>query len=452
MNLLVLCTDTFRADYLGCYGNKWIKTPSLDHLASEGVRFNAFYPEALPTLPARRVLYTGRTILPYQYIPQKGDQVQLPGWHPLLEEDVTLAEWLSERGYITGLISDVYHQMKPGKNFQRGFSSWQWIRGQEVDPVVPTRRGDGIQAYEIEQYRKNRSGWKGQADHFAAQVMRAAADWIENFGRDQPWMLWVESFDPHEPWDAPDEFLSLYTSHSNSTNQLWAPAFSRDCSPAELEFIKANYAGECSHVDKWCGHALDTLDRLGLANETIVVMLSDHGTMLGEQGEIHKGDDRLRIQVTRCPLIIRHPNQAFAGRIVENFVQHQDLMPTLLYLLGEAVPERCTGTNIWPIVTGESRFEPHDFILSAFGWYASIRTREWNYVAPWSDWRQQTRKPRPPQLYDLKNDPDELESVIGGHSDVAIQMQSILNQMIGDYQGKPGMQTDTPAALPGLNW
>jgi len=138
MNLLVLCADTFRADYLGCYGNTWVETPYLDKLATEGVRFSDFYGEGLPTLPARRAVYTGRCVFPFAYHPQKSDKVQLPGWHPLFEEDITLAEWLSERGYTTGLISDVYHMMKPGKNFHRGFQSWQWIRGQENDPLVPT--------------------------------------------------------------------------------------------------------------------------------------------------------------------------------------------------------------------------------------------------------------------------------------------------------------------------
>ncbi len=225
MNLLVLCTDTFRADYLGCYGNTWVETPRLDRMAAEGVRFDRFYAEGLPTLPVRRVFYTGRHIFPFAYFPQKSDPVQLPGWHPMFEEDVTLAEWLGGRGYLTGLISDVYHQFKPGKNFHRGFHSWQWIRGQEADPHVPTREpGMDLSRYVpasvpadapvrrmVAQYLNNRAWWKSEADHYAAQVMRAAGDWLKAYGRKQPWMLWVESFDPHEPWDAPAEFVAKYS-------------------------------------------------------------------------------------------------------------------------------------------------------------------------------------------------------------------------------------------------
>ena len=103
MNLIVLCSDTFRVDHLSCYRNDSpVHTPNIDRLATEGVRFDAAFGEGIPTLPARRVLYTGRPIFPFLWAPQKWDRVQLAGWHPLFHEDVTLAEWLVERGYRHG--------------------------------------------------------------------------------------------------------------------------------------------------------------------------------------------------------------------------------------------------------------------------------------------------------------------------------------------------------------
>ena len=125
MNLILICSDTFRADYLGCYGNEWIQTPYLDKLASQGVLFEDAYAEALPTLPARRVMLTGRRCFPFALYPQPDDLVRCPGWHPLFAEDVTLSEALREHGYTNAFVTDVYHMMKPGKNFHRGFHSWQ---------------------------------------------------------------------------------------------------------------------------------------------------------------------------------------------------------------------------------------------------------------------------------------------------------------------------------------
>jgi len=467
MNLLILCTDTFRADYLGCYGNTWIETPHLDKLASEGVVFEDFHGEGLPTIPSRRVFYTGRSIFPMRYIPQKSDPVQLPGWHALFDEDVTLAEWLSERGYTTGLVCDLYHIMKPGKNFHRGFDSWQWIRGQETDHLIPTPKGefDDYAPYVkrgevpnenrkrmVSQYLNNRSWWKGEEDHYAAQVMRAAADWIGNYGHKQPWLLWVESFDPHEPWDAPLDYVERYCPNYSGPEMVWAPSFSRNCTDEEFRRIKAQYAGECSHVDTWCGHVLDMLERKGLRDDTIVAFTSDHGTMMGEQGEIHKGQDRARIQVTRSPLIIRHPDRRYAGTRVQSLSQQQDLMPTLLGLVGEPVPDRCDGKDLWPMVTGQREGDLYEAIITSFGWYASVRTKEWNYVTPWS--KNVGANPRPRELYHRSTDPDELTNVIEKHPEVARELQVVLDEALKGYRESGGHieGTETPAAIPGMKW
>jgi arylsulfatase A-like enzyme len=465
MNLLVIVADTFRADYLGCYGNGWIKTPRLDRLAAEGVRFEDCYAEGLPTLPDRRVLYTGRRVFPFKIVKQKSDMVAaLPGWHPLFYEDVTMAEWLSEHGYTTGLISDVYHQFKPGKNYHRGFHSWQWIRGQEADPTVPTPKPDVDVSHYCPpkaadplrrltaQYLNNRCWWKGEADHYAAQVMRAAAQWLKDYGRKRPWMLWVESFDPHEPWDAPKEFADMYCPNYSGRELLFSPGVVSACSADEFRRIKANYAGECSHVDKWCGHVLDTLDEIGQRDDTLVVFTSDHGCMMGEQGQIHKGEDRLRIQVCRTPLLIRHPDRAFAGKVVKGFVQHHDLMPTLLKPMDLPAPDRCNGEDFWPMVTGERAGGLRREVIGGFGRYGFVRTAEWNYQAAW--FNRDAPHTTKPQLYDRRSDPEELVNVIEKHPDVAKDLDAKLAEVVKEAEATSGVTDagEAPAAIPGLKW
>jgi arylsulfatase A-like enzyme len=95
---VIIVSDTYRWDYMGAYGNDWIHTPNLDALAAESALFTDAFAEGLPTINARRVIYTGRHIFPFQYRPQKSDQIQQHGWHPLYDEDVTLAEHLRDRG------------------------------------------------------------------------------------------------------------------------------------------------------------------------------------------------------------------------------------------------------------------------------------------------------------------------------------------------------------------
>ncbi|MEK7752959.1 MAG: sulfatase-like hydrolase/transferase, partial [Acidobacteriota bacterium] len=132
-NLIVIVMDTWGAHWLNCYGHSQVRTPHVDALASKSAMLLDAYPEALPTLPARRAIYTGRHIFPSPLILQRDDGPVIRGWHQLYAEDVTLAEALRGAGYRCGLVTDVYHQFKPDKNFHRGFDSWRYIRGQEGD-------------------------------------------------------------------------------------------------------------------------------------------------------------------------------------------------------------------------------------------------------------------------------------------------------------------------------
>jgi arylsulfatase A-like enzyme len=168
-HVILVVFDTLRRDAVGCYGTppEWaptlaadaaslppegarfaarggpsplsgaIATPHLDAFAAESVRFDRAYPEALPTLCARRTIYTGRRTFPFHngdFRHIKGDFVGIaPGWGPIPESQSTLAEMYEAGGFRTGLISDLYHEFKPSKNFWRGFHQWTFIRGQEAD-------------------------------------------------------------------------------------------------------------------------------------------------------------------------------------------------------------------------------------------------------------------------------------------------------------------------------
>lgn len=121
MNLIFIVVDTWGANQFGCYGNSVVRTPNADALAGRSAVFTGAYAESLPTVPARRVIYTGRRCFPADLYEQREDGLLWRGWNPLFVEDVTLAETLRGAGFTTGLVTDCYHQFKPGKNFQRGF-------------------------------------------------------------------------------------------------------------------------------------------------------------------------------------------------------------------------------------------------------------------------------------------------------------------------------------------
>ena len=159
MNVVLVVFDTLRKDAVGSYGltPPWemapVATPNLDALAKESVQLTNAYPESLPTLCARRAIYTGQRTYPFHngdFRALKGDFVGVaPGWGPIPNEQHTLSEILQTAGYRTGLISDLYHQFKPSKNFWRGFHQWTFIRGQETDTA---RSGPGPTQEELDRF------------------------------------------------------------------------------------------------------------------------------------------------------------------------------------------------------------------------------------------------------------------------------------------------------------
>ncbi len=452
MNLVLICSDTFRWDYLGCYGNEWIETPNLDALAREGAVYEQAFAEGLPTLPARRVMLTGRGIIPMESHHQHSDKVNLPGWHPLYSEDVTLAEHLLGRDYATCMITDVYHMMKPGKNFHRGMEYWYWIRGVEDDrynrrdlervrEVWPTVTGwsGGPQdpRHWLVQHINGRVRWRDESDSFSGRVMTKAMEWVEGFPGDYPFFMWIDMFDPHEPWDPPVEYGRKYDPNFDPYKSAFPPATTENMTEEDFRTIRAGYAGECSLVDAWVGRFLDRLADEDLLDDTIIVFTSDHGGMMGEQGEIHKSANRLRNQVTQVPLIIRHSRGEAAGARVRGFVQHQDIMPTVLSMMGEEVPARCNGENIWPLAVDGSESEVEQ-IITCFGWHASVRNQRWNYVAPWTEVPEGGAHAPRKELYDLEADPEELENVIDEHPEVAAEMEAWLEDYVETHGDETG--------------
>ncbi len=449
LNLIYVVVDTWGTHWLGCYGNHNVRTPNVDALAAKAALLEEAYPEALPTIPVRRSLYTGRRIFPGDLVLQRDDQVKIRGWHPLYAEDVTLAETLRDAGYMTGLVTDVYHQFKPDKNFHRGFGSWRYIRGQESDRLESGPRSaihlpdylhpsqlKGLDwsssttalapAYSgVMQYLLNRREWKTEEDWLASQVFREAAHWLENnAAENQPFYLHIESFSPHEYWDPPEEYYRMYMKSDYRGPRLISPPLTtQDMSAAEVEHVRALYGGYVTFVDSRIGNLLRSVEQLGLMRNTVIVFTADHGTMMGEQGQLHKGETRLRTQVTHVPLIVYHPQRAWAGRRPKGFVWHTDIMPTVLETLGIAVPQRVTGESVHALIESQQGSR-REMIITGWGEHGAVRTPEWCYVGRWS------QGPAFHELYDLRRDPDELRNVAAARPVVVNEFKAKLSEHV----------------------
>lgn len=452
LNLILLVSDTFRADNLAAYGSQRVESPNLNRLAEQSVIFEDAYPEGMPTIPIRRTLYTGRRIVPTYYYYQH-EPVQIAGWHHLYNEDVTLAETLHEAGYLTALVADVPHLQRPGRNFHRGYYYYEWVRGQEIDyyAQAPRREPDFLDLYPAEylnqpeltrqfgrepkqgfgyflnQYTANRKRWLKHGQSIVEQTSKNAIAWLKENHQQGPFFLHVEAFDPHEPWDPPQEFLEKYL--KEPTAHSWPePPYADVKVPAEgVKRLRANYAGEASNVDHWYGKILETIGELGLLENSVVVFMSDHGALLGEQGQWVKGPERLRTQVTHIPVLVRVPGNQYAGKRVPGFAQIPDIFPTLLGRLNLKPPSRVTGEDLWPYVSGE-RTNQRDHIVSAYGYIASVRTPEWNYSAIWN--KEKYTGTYKPQLYNRQSDPEELTNVAERNPAVVKDLHAKLERYI----------------------
>lgn len=483
MNTIVVMLDSLRADHLGCYGNPWIRTPNLDSLARESLVFDLAYAEGLPTIPVRTALFTGRYTLPFRR------------WQPLEKEDILLAETLWDKGYRSALVSDTYHMHKPQMGFARGFDTVIWIRGQETDPYIvdPDIATDVEQfspkdwraAYpgqtdeqareKLAQYLKNTAAWRGEEDHFVAQVIESANKWLEEQvkqGRDDRLLLWVDSFDPHEPWDPPSPYREMYrVDEYDGRPIIWAGGASDDWTLPELRHYRAQYAGEVSLVDEWMGRFLEGVSELGLLDNTMLIVLSDHGEPLGEHGIVKKVRPWPYEELSHFPLILRPPDgSGISGRRIKQFVGMPDIMPTILDAFGVEIPPTVQGHSLLRIASGEA--VPPEFGISGhYGRSWSIRNREWSFYtwlggkAPYTwgiGYPKPSQEDKGPELYRLRpgfvpprpsqwtpQDVAENENLVEPHAETARSMELDMRRFIqslipsrGDLKAQEALEAE----------
>ncbi len=444
-NLIFLNTDTFRADNLQAYGgNGLVKCPRLDKFAEDCVVFEDCYPEGMPTIPIRRVLMTGRRIVPYHYFHQH-EPVQTPGWHELYYEDQTVSETLLEAGYQTAFIADIPHLQRPGKNFHRGYNCYEWERGHEVDSyaqapmqlrdedIVPEHypreywdrwlEMDPGRPDFMRQFLANRARYETECEAVIELTAKKVINWLKRNHDKTPFFLHLEAFDPHEPWDPPKRFLDEYMPNATGPT-WWEPPYSDiEIPQSGIDRLRANYAGESMCVDYWLGEILATVEELGLFDNSVVVFFSDHGALLGEQGEFLKGPKRVRRQVTHNPLLVRLPGKEKAGTRASGFIHHPDVMPTLFNLLELDPPPRATGKNLWGLVDGEP--SPHEALVQGYGWIGAIRTKDWQFSKIID--RDKLGYDYESQLYNRADDPDELTNVAADHPDVVAELGGMID-------------------------
>jgi arylsulfatase A-like enzyme len=438
MNVVVVIMDSFRKDHIGAYGNGWIKTPNIDALANESLRFTRAYPESAPTICARRAIHTGTRTWPFKdWVVPKGEDLVLQGWMPIPEGHTTIAEVLKDNGYNTMFVTDTMHQFKPSYNMHRGFDAFDFIRGQTTDNyrpnwTFPPERVRGallegnlsVMRTQMRQYWSNMEGRlvperESEEDWLSPKVFSRASEFLGiASGDDGPFFMVVDSYDPHEPWDTPEEYVSLYDEPYDGPEPysvIYGP--SDYLSERELQRMKARYAGEVTMVDRWLGRFLDKMEELDLFENTLLVLLSDHGVAFGEHGIVGKPFWALWPEVTDIPFLIRHPEGKGAGRTSDYFASTHDVAPTILAFLGIEPPEGMNGQDL-SVLFGGGEPEPRPHFTLGYNDHAWARDEDYVMFA--------RNDGSDALLFDLREDPDM-------NTNIAWSNQEVLNKMWGEY-------------------
>jgi len=335
-------------------------------------------------------------------------------------------------------------------NFHRGFDEWVWIRGQEHDPYrsgpappeeeienhIPENlrtklRGSGkIEKFGnytdfVGKYLTNVADRHCEEDYFPAQVFKAATNWLERNQDADKFFLVVDSFDPHEPWDPPKSYRKFYDADNDTIDflsSLYGPV--DQLSSRVLKRLRANYAGEITLVDRWLGYFIEKMRDLGLMENTLIALISDHGHCIGEYNIVGKQGHPMSREICDLVLIIRHPEGEGASTTCDSLIYNFDLPATVLARLGIEPEKPMDGKDIWPLALGKGK-EIYDHVTCGWGPFVMVRDKRWWYNAYlWGE---------SPLLYDLEADPKLKKNIAQEYPRICERMKDLA---IADAGGK----------------
>ena len=380
-NILLVTMDTTRADHLSLYGYSAVETPNLDEIGSKGVVFEQCATVSPLTLPAHCSILTGF------YPPYHG--VRVNGNNALRDDLTTLAEVFSSAGYGTAAFIGAF--VLDGRwGLKQGFNYYD-------------------DHFDLKKYKQLDLGLVQRPGN---EVVDSALSWLEKNQR-EPFFAWVHLYDPHLPYQPPEPYFSRYN---------YSP-------PVSL------YDGEIAFMDEQIGRLSKWLKANGLEEKTIIVLVGDHGEGLGEHGELAHGYFIYDYAV-HVPLIISTPDQKFQGKRVSLEVSTVDIFPTVMELAG-LKGRAAQGRSLVQMMAGRKEKEIPAYCESMspslhYGWspLLGLRTSQFKFIDA----------PRP-ELYDLKNDPDEYVDVQNKFPQAGLNFKKDLDSLLEKIsQGAPEPQ------------
>ncbi|MBL8809783.1 MAG: sulfatase-like hydrolase/transferase [Planctomycetaceae bacterium] len=453
-NMLFLLSDDHSYPYLSCYDDPNVKTPVLQQLAADGMKFHRFFTAAPQCVPSRAAYLTGRS-------PVAARITRFSS--ALARDEITFPELLKkDAGYYVGVCGRSYHLDGSG---QRGGSAVAELMAQ----------------HQMRTFQDRFDYVKTGSD---TEAVQQASEFLESCPEGKPFCLWVNFSDPHHAWNAPAEFRP-------DPATLKLPAHWPDLPGMREQF--ADYCAEVNRVDQTVGKVLDLLKDRGLQDNTIVVFAGDNGAALPH------GKGSLYDPGSNVPFIVRWPGVVAPGRESRNLLSGEDLAPTLLEAAGVAVPDRMSGRSFLPLLKQQESWNPRKYVFVERGPHGSapvtvniassgydlsraVRSDRYKFIynctpwipyspvdsaggAAWTEMKQALAdgtlsdslkstyftSPRPVyELYDLETDPSELTNLSGKPELAGVERElriALVEKMILDFDYLPlPAIADDPAA------
>ncbi len=410
VNVILIAIDTLRASHLSCYGYEKSTSPNIDKLASEGVLFSNCFAPAIPTHPAFTTILTGVHPLTHRIVCHAG-KVDLSPFIPLV------TEILRDRGYVTAAVDNL---VRTGRFARAGW----FARGYDyyLNPGGITVISKGVKV--------NADKVNSLATWFL--------DWFHERHGDKRFFLFLHYWDPHAPYLPPEEYIDRFYKGDPTEGDLegrlkktlwgreaclkgWLGRLIREKGIRDKAYVDASYDAEIAYVDERVGQLLRKLEELGIEDDTLVILTSDHGEGLGDN-DVYYDHHGLYDWDIRVPLIMRFPQRLPKGARVDALVQQTDIVPTILEIAGIPIPEYISGRSLLSIFDKEWRGYSAIYTMENTRMTKrAIRTRRWKLI--------EAIRPdiygRPAghlELYDLSKDPEEKENLTDTDEDLALSL------------------------------
>ncbi len=349
MKAIMVMFDSLNRRMLQPYGGDWVQTPNFERLAKRTAAFDNAFIGSMPCIPARRELHTGR----YNFLHRS--------WGPLEPFDDSMPQILNDSGIHSHLVTDHQHYWEDGgMTYHNRYSTFEFVRGQEgdrwkgvVDAPEATHESP-MKSVVFRQDQINRNYIREEAAMPQPQTFALGTEFIRRNADADNWYVQIETFDPHEPFFAEEQWKALYPHVYDGPLFDWPPYTRVDQPPEQVRHMQYEYAALMSMCDHYLGKVLDVMDELDLWDDTMLIVNTDHGFLLGE----HDWWGKMRMpwynELANIPLFIWDPRAGVCNERRQSLVQTIDLPATVLDYFNVDLPPDMQGVPLGDTVANDT--------------------------------------------------------------------------------------------------